>query len=577
MNVSFAHANPAGSHESTLLRVSSGGGTSRRYLVDAGPGVSPDDLVGPDESLDAVFLTHAHVDHYAGLGAVLSRVDGPPLYTSPATATVLERVYAEADRYQNLGGAEPVSEALEPVVGWTPLDDDVAVLPVPAGHTPGATGYLFRIEDAPNHETVTVLVTGDFTTRPVAGTPGLAVPTGIEVDVLIANAATAEAFDDELTGALDTVLERSLGGATTLVAAGGLTGVHAAYLLGHLVVQLDRRLPIHLVGQAAKLYEALDYDVPSVSVHERFEDPDEVLEPGAVTVAGPEAPIQGSCKRLYGEIADDPDAVFVQLATSGTAPTDDGTCASHYVELSNHPTGEGFVEVVEQNLPRHLILKHACLADAKALGSAFQNLFYWANDDSNEHVLYDDGTWLAPPWVSDAEADRIRRRNYRDSGARIPLDQPVDRLPEVAMERESPDLEAEGVDVATLRDRFEHAVEAPDPEPATTDGGRGSAAVEGDAETSGGSVEDGAVGESDVDAAGLETRFDAFDDRLDDFETSLAELLDRVSSNGSASVPGSVIRQDDLVLVRVDPSVLEEAGVDLADGAEVSLSIQRVN
>ena len=587
MHVSFAHANPATSHDSTLLRVSSRDGSSRQYLIDAGDGVSPDELVGPGESLDGVFLTHAHVDHYASLGTVLLQAggDGTPLYTSPATATVLERVYTEADRYQNLGGAEPVSEALESIEGWTALDDEVAVLPVPAGHTPGATGYLFRIEDPPNHETVTVLVTGDFTTRSVAGSPGLRTPDGIETDVVIANASIAESFEEELTGAIDTVLERALGGATTLVAAGGLTGVHAAYLLGHLVTELDRRLTINLVGQAAKLYEALDYDVPSVTVHEEFADPDEVLEPGAVTIAGPEAPFQGSCKRLYGTISEDPDAVFVQFATSGTAPADGGTCGSHYVELPNHPTEEAFVDAVERNLPRHLILKHAHPSEAKELGSAFKNLFYWANDDPHEHVLYEDGTWLSPPWVSDSEATRIQRRNYRASGARIPFDQPVDELPTVLLEREGPDLEAEGVDVRALRDRFESTIgttmpggrstttdaesvttssepATTDPESATTDGGSG--AVVEDSE--------GSVGAG---AAGLETRFDDVDSRLDEFEASLGELLERVSSDGEVSVPGTVIRQDDLVLVRVDAGVLEGAGVELEDGEDVRVSIEK--
>ena len=597
MNVSFAHANPATSHESTLLRVSPQEGSSKVYLIDAGNGVSPDGLVGPDESLDGVFLTHAHVDHYAGLGSILSETDGDetPLYTSPATATVLERLYTEADRYQNLGGAEPVSDALSPIEGWTALDDEVAVLPVPAGHTPGAAGYLFRIEDAQNHETVTVLVTGDFTDRSVAGYPGLRTPDGIEIDVVIANASTAESFEEELTGALDTVLERALGGATTLVAAGGLTGVHAAYLLGNLVTELDRRLTINLVGQAAKLYEALNYEVPSVTVHEEFADTDEVLEPGAVTIAGPEAPFQGSCKRLYGAISDDPDAVFVQFATSGTAPANDGTCASHYVELPNHPTEEAFVETVERNLPRHLILKHAHPSEAKELGSSFDNLFYWANDDPNEHLLYGDGNWYSPPWVSDSEATRIRRRNYRASGSRIPLDQPVEKLPDVPLERGSVDLEAEGIDVGTLRDRFESTIGATmpgetsvttdsesatadsesatmtpkpattDSEPATTDGGSGAVV-----EDSGGSA-----GPTGADADGLETRFDDVDSRLDTVEESLGELLDRVSSNGKVSVPGTVIRQDDLILVRVDSGVLEGAGLELEDGEEVRVSIEK--
>ncbi len=100
------------------------------------------------------------------------------------------------------------------------------VLPVPAGHTLGAAGFLFRIDDLQNNETVTVLTTGDFTTRPVGGYPSLTIPESIDIDIMIANAATSPHFEDKLNDALEVLLERGLSGATTLVAASALTGVH---------------------------------------------------------------------------------------------------------------------------------------------------------------------------------------------------------------------------------------------------------------------------------------------------------------------------------------------------------------
>jgi len=258
MEISFQHTNPLAGHESTLLHVSTRDDHTYRYLIDAGESVSPAAFLDTDDELDGVFLTHAHTDHYVSLSQILSTASDTQLYTSPGTATILEDVYSEADRYQDLGDITHITEALTPINTWTSLNDGVFVLPVPAGHTVGAAGFLFRIDDPQNNETVTVLTTGDFTTRPVGGYPNLTIPESIDIDIIIANAATSLQFEDELNDALEVLLERGLSGATTLVAASALTGIHIAYLLGHVLDKIDRQLPIILAGQAAKLYSALD-------------------------------------------------------------------------------------------------------------------------------------------------------------------------------------------------------------------------------------------------------------------------------------------------------------------------------
>lgn len=339
MQISFHHTNPAASHDSTLLKITPRNEAPYWYLIDAGESVSPTAFIGSEESLDGVFLTHAHSDHYASLGSVVS--PDVPVYVSPPTGEILQQAYNEADQHRSLGNAEVIAESLTPIETWTELTEDVDVLPIPAGHTPGAAAFLFRIDDLQNNgETVTILATGDFTLRPVAGNPGLTIPGSIDIDVLIANAATTPDFPADLSSAVETVLERALSGATTLIATGALTGVHLAYVLGHLTAELDRSLPIRLVGQAAKLYAAIGYEVPSVSLYPEFGHTDEVLGPGAVTVAGPEAPTGGSTKRLFGVIDDDPDAVFVQLLTSGSERVERGACATHHLKLSNHrPVG----------------------------------------------------------------------------------------------------------------------------------------------------------------------------------------------------------------------------------------------
>jgi len=609
MEISFQHTNPSASHDSTLLTVTPRDGDPLRYLIDAGGSVSPGAFIGTNESLDGVFLTHAHSDHYGSLGRICSSSPETPLFTSPATATILEQVYSEADRYQDLGDVDAIADALTSIETWSPLADGVYVLPIPAGHTPGAAAFLFRIDDLErNDETVTVLATGDFTTHPVAGYPGLELPDSVNIDILIANAATSEAFQDNLTDATETIFERALSGATTLVATGALTGVHVAYVLGHLADQLDRGLPIHLVGQAAKLYTALEYDVPGVAAHAHFDHTNEVLAPGAVTIGGPEEPSQGSIRRLFGVVEEDPDAVFVQLTTSSPEIVDGVACATHHFELSNHPTEQQFLEFVDEHLPRHLVFKHVGTESAKALGSSFENLFRWGNDDMNAHVLYDDGSWVAPRWVSESGANLIRQRNYRESDTRIPLDHPIDELPSVPWDRQSVALEAEGVVVDVLTEKFESTQpEQPAQQGvATSDGGQASVpTAQNESRSSQDTGDDsGTVAadqqsqvdnefQSDVvdrlDAIEsrlddlvatklseetVETGFESVETRLDDVETTLGDLPEQLDQDELETVTGTVVRQNDLILLRVDPDEIESDDQTFAHEEQVEISLR---
>ena len=603
MQISFHHTNPAASHDSTLLEIAPQDEDPQWYLIDAGDSVSPAAFIGPDESLNGVFLTHAHSDHYDSLGGVLT--PEIPLYVSPPTGAILQQAYSEADQHRGLGNAEVIAESLTPIETWTELTADVDVLPIPAGHTPGAAAFLFWIDDLKNNgETVTILATGDFTLRPAAGNPGLTIPGSIDIDVLIANAATTPDFPADLSSAVETVLERALSGATTLVATGALTGVHLAYLLGHLTAELDRSLPIRLVGQAAKLYAAIGYEVPSVSLHPEFEHTDEVLGPGAVTVAGPEAPTGGSTKRLFGVIDDDPDAVFVQLLTSGSERVERGACATHHVKLSNHPSEQQFREFVRENLPRHLIVKHVGMEQARAIGSAFENLLHWENDDMDPHTLYDDGRWLAPRWLDDGTATRIQRRNYRESDARMPIDQPIAELPTSSWDRGRPALDAEGLAVADLQDAFE----SPEPHQPSYQNGSADAenseehpaegsvdaseTVSGDSASDSDGMEASAVSQTEVldrlDAIEstleelrsrsaveetIESGVESIETRVDTLESAIEELPEELADDEPPTVTATVLRQNDLVLFRVDPEELADIEAEIPHESDIELAV----
>lgn len=131
---------------------------------------------------------------------------------------------------------------------------------MPAGHRPGAAGFLFAVEDGVDQRTV--LATGDFATRRAAGYPGLALNFPVDVDMLFLTAVTNDEFADTLTDAIGTLYERAHAGATVLATASGLTGLHVAYLLGHLAEQHADALPVTVVGHVATLYECLEYAVP---------------------------------------------------------------------------------------------------------------------------------------------------------------------------------------------------------------------------------------------------------------------------------------------------------------------------
>lgn len=634
MQISFHHTNPAAGHESTLLKIHPHDSDPYWYLIDAGKSVTPAAFMDSEETLDGVFLTHAHSDHYESLGSVLSATADTPLFTSPGTAAIIEQVYAEADTHRNLGNAEKITTSLTPVDSWTSLTDEVDILPIPAGHTPGAAAFLFRIDDlSRNNETVTLLATGDFTTQSVAGYPGISIPAGVQIDIMIANATTNDNFNTNLETAISTIVERSLAGSTTLVAGSALTGIHIAYLLNQVLANADRKLPVNLVGHGAKLYEALGYDLPFVTTHKQFDHTDDVLTPGGITIAGPETPDSGSTQRLFGVIKNDPDAVFVQLSTAGLDGISSIGCTTHQFKLANHPTETQFIEWIGQYLPRHLILKHVPPTATKTITASFDSLLHWENDDTNEHRLYDDGDFLGPAWMSEASVQRIQKRNFMESETRMLLDGPIEELPTAPLGRDS-NTAVESFDVNSILEQTS-SDDHPDPpsqhsaaaaanerqadegsdnsdKQATADKADGSTSephvdtafkesvterltsIESSLAKLSDSVSETGVIQSEVN--GLKSKLDDVATDVDDVATEIEDLQDVPSGIGELkqsvttveadvsdlseeiradthSLTAQVVRQDELVLLRVDPAQLADAGTIPDHGEEVEIAI----
>jgi putative mRNA 3-end processing factor len=452
MEIQFQHANPHSGRESVVLRIDGLlADQTVCVLVDAGQNVSTDDHLDEDadEYLSAICLTHAHLDHYQSLGDALAH--GAPVYAATDTATMLEDVFAAGADHYDLSNTDRVLDQLEPIAEWTQIVSGLRVHPVPAGHTPGAAGFLFEV--TADDERRTILVTGDFTTRRAAGYPGFDSDLPVEVDALMLTAATSDAFEATLTDAVGTICERVWAGSTVLATASGLSGLHLAYLLGHLADQWDERLPITLAGHAAKLYDRLGYSVPNVETTAEFADPTAVLATDGVTIAGPEVPIDGSAERLFETMADDPGATLVQLINGGSSPVTSAACTTHDFSLSNHPTLETVDDVVEALSPVHVVITHQQGAAANQYKDKYDS-FVWATDDTDCYTLLDESGWTPPPWVTESTKRRVQSGTTTMNGMlgdaiadeEIPLPS-VTRLEDV-------DFDAEGLDLAGLRDRL---------------------------------------------------------------------------------------------------------------------------
>jgi len=454
MKISYEHANPRTGNESFLLRV------QKEYeqqtpciLVDAGDGVDTSALLADDEYLAAVLLTHAHLDHYKSLDE--AHRDGAPILTSPGTEAILEDVLAEGVRHHSLSNPDAILERVEAIDDWVDVvGDDISVAPVPAGHTPGACGFLIRARDG--QESFRALATGDFTRRDAGGYVGFDSKQFLEVDALFLTAATNDDVDETTTDILETLAARANAGSKTLCTASGLTGVHLTTLLGGIEHELDYSIPIILVGQVAKLYDALEYDYPNVEIIPEFSDPHNCLEAGTVTIAGPEVPVEGSSERLFEAIRDDGNATLVQVQGGNTTAKDAGDFAGTVFsfKFSNHPTEAVLDEVVETIAPTHVVITHQSGRSLTRYKDKW-DAYMWATGDSGSEQLYQNGSFCPPNWIGDTAKQRVRNRDEQRSVIDVGdgVLQAAASVPELER-RETAALEREGVDVTRLREEL---------------------------------------------------------------------------------------------------------------------------
>lgn len=465
MNVGFRNANPSHGNESYYITIEDGiDGKRACLLVDSGSGVRVEDDLGSDEYLAGILLTHAHLDHYRTLGENVA--DGAKIHTSPSTAAVIETIYREGERNYDLSGIEAVLEALNPVEDWHELRSDLAIHPIPAGHAPGAVGFVIRVLDG--SQPVYALATGDFGFESVTGYPPIPTDLPVDIDMLFVNGAVDE--ESTTTTITKNALSRAREGSTVLATTGGLSGVEYAYLFGHAAERLDSEIAITVVGQIAKLYDDLEYDVPNVQSVATFSDPSEPLEAGGICLAGPEVPIGGSAKRLFGRIADDPAATLLQIGSSNERPIESAGCTVYSYRHTSHPSLESVDRLVDSLVPIHTVVQHGNRSRFKG---RYDETFTWTDTTRIPHTLYSDGDWQEPPWIDEEICTLIRESYNRKRGSRLGdiFEEPELGPPELPTPgRETPpDLEREGLVLSTLESRTPTLAAGIETEDGTTD------------------------------------------------------------------------------------------------------------
>jgi len=444
VQLSFQQVNPHAGNESLLLRYRrDGSATEICLLIDAGHGVDLNGQLTEDDELAAICLTHAHADHYQSVADCLR--DETTLYASPQTVSVLDTVLELAGRQDDVSQLDLPDERFVGIDSWTEVVPGVSIHPIPAGHAPGAVGYLIRFTDGT--DTRHVLATGDFTVRRAAGYPGF--DDGIaDIDVLLLTVASEDRFREKLSEGLGTALQRATAGSQTLLATTGLLGVHVTYLLSELAIALERSVTIRPVGQVATLYEAMDYDCRHVDPVPVFERTDECLSAGTIAIAGPESPTDGSSGRLFEAICEDPNACLVQLYNDHASPVSDGQCTTESYRVINHPAFDTIDDVHDALDPVHTVIVHQHGGGADEFN--YLDSYVWSPTDTADYVLYDDG-WQKPPWFDGGSVSQTTA-GETSLGTRVKTDI-VDAFSLPSLERhDSVALEAEGVDVDRVRE-----------------------------------------------------------------------------------------------------------------------------
>src|ERR671917_1170372 len=181
-----------------------------RVLVDAG--IRPDGrgIIAPAfqeiEGLDAVVVTHAHLDHCGALPLLVRDQPDVPIYCTPPSARLIAAALNDhAAMGGGLSGGAPLSEVkrrLSPVPFGQPVKaGDARVTLTESGHILGAASVLFQTGSA------TVFHTGDISLEDHFSIPSARLPDVEDIDLLIMEATLADQSPQPFSESIRTMID----------------------------------------------------------------------------------------------------------------------------------------------------------------------------------------------------------------------------------------------------------------------------------------------------------------------------------------------------------------------------------
>ena len=242
----------------------------QRILVDAGIRVSPkarDGLSGellPDLSplntgkLDAVIITHAHADHIGAIPLVLGSMPEVPVYTTPATISIMSVMFRDALRIMDsrleAEGELPTYDLLQVQRVETAcrptelrqeftINGSVNVTFYRAGHIPGAASVFMQADEG------SILISGDISFSPMRATPVAEIPP-VKPDALLLETtyggklhANRRAEEQRLVDSIKQVIDR---GGRVLIPAFALGRAQEVALILDAAIAKRKLDPIHV-------------------------------------------------------------------------------------------------------------------------------------------------------------------------------------------------------------------------------------------------------------------------------------------------------------------------------------------
>ncbi len=390
-------------HEGISLGLSIGG---HRILLDCGlEDLAP---LGDGPPPDAVFCSHAHLEHGRGLGLLRQRWPQVPIYATAATAALLmDKALAQSIKI--LPWRLPVE-----------LADNFTIELWPAGHLPGAASALLTYTHGTQR--YRFFYTGDCflsSTRLVEGFP-LAALRGLNPDVLITDGSLGVARypnrrqqENQLIEQLRSQLDQSrcvvfpvplLGLGQELLM---LWRSHYHFTGQPLTIWVDPAL-----GRSCDAYlellaqkpDAFPRNVQNFAQHQSifwddrinptikrlpqsaadWQHHEQQLQAPAVLLVHPATPIDLYCQRYRGAwsvfLPEQADLCAWQAELNRHGPTYDwfdsfknatasGTVHLETYQLHSHCDGDGTTQLIHNLRPRHVVLVHGPLDHLSALAN----------------------------------------------------------------------------------------------------------------------------------------------------------------------------------------------------------------